>query len=135
MSPIDIIRAWKDEEYRATLSEGELAQLPENPAGLIELTDIDHLELADNQIAGVAGGEDLKVRPTPPIAVSMWKCYGSFYKCGGGGGSAYDACPSVLITACGGGGSAVDACPSALGCTYVGCSPQTADSCGIVACL
>ena len=39
MSKIDIIRAWKDEEYRNTLSPEELALLPTNPAGIVELTD------------------------------------------------------------------------------------------------
>ncbi|HEY9634723.1 MAG TPA: mersacidin/lichenicidin family type 2 lantibiotic [Coleofasciculaceae cyanobacterium] len=39
MSNEHIIRAWKDAEYRMSLSEEERAQLPENPAGLIELTD------------------------------------------------------------------------------------------------
>src|SRR5919199_996646 len=95
MSHIDIIRAWKDEEYRASLSEAELAQLPENPAGLIEIADIDHMELADTAMAVGADGADLRLRPTPPIGVSFWKCYGSFYRCGGGG-SAVDACPSAL---------------------------------------
>ncbi|MDF5720225.1 MAG: mersacidin/lichenicidin family type 2 lantibiotic [Rhizonema sp. PD37] len=38
---IDIVRAWKDEEYRNSLSDTKLAQLPQNPAGLIELTDFD----------------------------------------------------------------------------------------------
>jgi mersacidin/lichenicidin family type 2 lantibiotic len=37
MSNQDIIRAWKDEEYRQSLSEAERALLPEHPAGLIEL--------------------------------------------------------------------------------------------------
>ncbi|MGK7953903.1 MAG: mersacidin/lichenicidin family type 2 lantibiotic [Crocosphaera sp.] len=41
MSNIDIIRAWKDEEYRNSLSDSEKAQLPENPAGAIELDDED----------------------------------------------------------------------------------------------
>ncbi|MCY7382914.1 MAG: mersacidin/lichenicidin family type 2 lantibiotic [Microcoleus sp. CAN_BIN18] len=41
MSNIDIIRAWKDEDYRDSLTDEEKAQLPENPAGLIELTDED----------------------------------------------------------------------------------------------
>ncbi len=41
LSPDQIIRAWTDAEYRATLSPGELAQLPDHPAGLIELTDDD----------------------------------------------------------------------------------------------
>ncbi|WP_017747623.1 mersacidin/lichenicidin family type 2 lantibiotic [Scytonema hofmannii] len=39
MSNIDIIRAWKDEEYRNSLSEEQLSQLPENPAGMVELSD------------------------------------------------------------------------------------------------
>jgi mersacidin/lichenicidin family type 2 lantibiotic len=39
MSNIDIIRAWKDEEYRNSLSEEQRSQLPENPAGMVELSD------------------------------------------------------------------------------------------------
>jgi mersacidin/lichenicidin family type 2 lantibiotic len=35
----DIVRAWKDADFRAELSVEELALLPGNPAGLIELTD------------------------------------------------------------------------------------------------
>ncbi len=41
MSKMDIVRAWKDEAYRQTLSEEELRSLPENPAGEIELNDSD----------------------------------------------------------------------------------------------
>lgn len=39
MSTDKIIRAWKDEEYRSSLSETELAALPTSPAGTIELSD------------------------------------------------------------------------------------------------
>ena len=39
MSKIDIIRSWKDESYRQSLSEDERALLPENPAGPMELSD------------------------------------------------------------------------------------------------
>ena len=39
MSRVNVIRAWKDEEYRLSLTEAERAALPENPAGLIELTE------------------------------------------------------------------------------------------------
>ncbi|HEX7331903.1 MAG TPA: mersacidin/lichenicidin family type 2 lantibiotic [Pyrinomonadaceae bacterium] len=46
MSKIDIIRAWKDEEYRSTLSEAQRAELPNNPAGLIELSESDLREAA-----------------------------------------------------------------------------------------
>lgn len=45
MSKQDIIRAWKDEEYRNSLSEAQRAELPDNPAGAIELPD-DELENA-----------------------------------------------------------------------------------------
>jgi mersacidin/lichenicidin family type 2 lantibiotic len=36
---IDVVRAWKDELYRQSLSEAELATLPENPIGEYELSD------------------------------------------------------------------------------------------------
>ncbi len=39
MSKVDIVRAWKDEEYRVGLTEAERALLPAHPAGLIELDD------------------------------------------------------------------------------------------------
>ncbi len=48
MSTVDIIRAWKDEEYRNSLSKEQRAQLPEHPAGLIELEDA--------ELEAVAGG-------------------------------------------------------------------------------
>ena len=38
MSIEKIIRAWKDEDFRASLSAAERALLPEHPAGLIDLT-------------------------------------------------------------------------------------------------
>jgi mersacidin/lichenicidin family type 2 lantibiotic len=41
MSKLDVIRAWKDEEYRLSLDETERTLLPANPAGLVELTDAD----------------------------------------------------------------------------------------------
>ncbi len=41
MSQVDVIRAWKDADFRAGLSEAEKAQLPANPAGLVELSDAD----------------------------------------------------------------------------------------------
>jgi mersacidin/lichenicidin family type 2 lantibiotic len=55
MSHRKTIRAWKDPEYRATLSPEELALVPSNPAGLIDLTDA--------ELGEVTGG----AAPTPPI--------------------------------------------------------------------
>jgi len=51
-----IIRAWKDPEFRASMSEEEKSQLPENPAGAIELTD-DELDMA-------TGGQQYAYRPS-----------------------------------------------------------------------
>ncbi len=48
MTKLDVIRAWKDEEYRESLSEEERKLLPEHPAGM--------LELGDAELEGVAGG-------------------------------------------------------------------------------
>lgn len=45
---VDVARAWKDPEYRKTLTPDELASLPPNPAGPAQLT--------DEQLDGVAGG-------------------------------------------------------------------------------
>jgi len=53
---MDIIRAWKDEGYRNSLSESERAALPENPAGLIALT--------DEELGAVAGGRINETRYT-----------------------------------------------------------------------
>ncbi|HZO72305.1 MAG TPA: mersacidin/lichenicidin family type 2 lantibiotic [Ktedonobacteraceae bacterium] len=50
MSELDVIRAWKDRAYRNSLSADELAQLPEHPAGAIELTD-DELTRVDGAAA------------------------------------------------------------------------------------
>jgi mersacidin/lichenicidin family type 2 lantibiotic len=39
MAKFDVVRAWKDEVYRAGLSPEQRAALPANPAGAIELQD------------------------------------------------------------------------------------------------
>ncbi len=48
MLPNEIVRGWKDEEHRMKLSETAQSSLPDNPAGLITLT--------DEEIAGIEGG-------------------------------------------------------------------------------
>ena len=41
MTKENIVRAWRDPEYRNNLSETERASLPDHPAGWIELADTD----------------------------------------------------------------------------------------------
>ena len=53
MAHEDIVKAWKDEEYRLSLSDEARTQLPLHPAGMLELTD----EALDDLIAN--GGQPL----------------------------------------------------------------------------
>jgi mersacidin/lichenicidin family type 2 lantibiotic len=50
----DMIRAWKDEEYKQSLSQEEQAGLPESPAGEVELSEAE-LELVSGT-GGYGGG-------------------------------------------------------------------------------
>ncbi len=56
MSNENIIRAWKDENFRNSLSEQERALLPENPAGMSELSDEALKTIAGGLRAGGGGG-------------------------------------------------------------------------------
>ena len=49
---MNIIRAWKDEEYRMSLSDEERSLLPDNPAGPMELSDAE----LDSIVGGGGGG-------------------------------------------------------------------------------
>ncbi len=55
MGNLDVIRAWKDEEYRLSLSEEERAQLPPHPAGMVQLDEA--------QLGAVAGGGGHNTHP------------------------------------------------------------------------
>jgi mersacidin/lichenicidin family type 2 lantibiotic len=48
-----IARAWKDAEYRESLSAEERASLPNNPAGLVDLTDAELESVRGAEINGV----------------------------------------------------------------------------------
>jgi mersacidin/lichenicidin family type 2 lantibiotic len=48
MTKDQIIRAWKDEEFRLSLSETELGTLPEHPAGMIQVSE-DEMQIAGGQ--------------------------------------------------------------------------------------
>ena len=75
-----IIKAWKSEQYRHTLSNSERGALPEHPAGIIELD--------DQFLGGVSGAEEGKTWSLGcAVAVSV------------------AACVSVLVGTCSPGGS------------------------------
>ena len=61
-----IVRAWKDVEYRESLSATELTDLPENPAGLLELT--------DSELQRVVGGIGSRTMGETPFAEVFRPC-------------------------------------------------------------
>ena len=74
---VDVIRAWKDPAYRATLSNEDRSALPDNPAGAMDVSDAElgHIE-GGFQFARYAAVNALAVAQFNPSAV--------------------DACPSSL---------------------------------------
>lgn len=64
MKKVDIALAWKDEAYRLSLSSEELAMVPANPAGMVELSDVE----LDMVVGGADGGS------TPEISLAVSSC-------------------------------------------------------------
>jgi mersacidin/lichenicidin family type 2 lantibiotic len=48
----EIIRAWKDKNFRDNLSDEQRAQLPANPAGLVEIGDEQLLQVTGARASG-----------------------------------------------------------------------------------
>ena len=48
---VDVIRAWKDPSFLASLSEAERSLVPAHPSGLVEMTD-DELKEASGMRSG-----------------------------------------------------------------------------------
>ena len=60
------IRAWKDESFRLTLNDVELALLPNSPTGTIELADAD--------LGDAAGGEGEAGITDTSVCGTSWYC-------------------------------------------------------------
>jgi mersacidin/lichenicidin family type 2 lantibiotic len=41
MTNVEIVRAWKDEDYRLSLSDAQRASLAANPVGMVDLSDLE----------------------------------------------------------------------------------------------
>jgi mersacidin/lichenicidin family type 2 lantibiotic len=54
MSNIDIIRAWKDAEYRNSLTQEQREALPENPAGIVDLSSAELSKVTGGLGSGVS---------------------------------------------------------------------------------
>ena len=58
MSYVNVIRAWKDEAYRRSLSDAERAQLPPSPVDFAALTEEDLDVIAGGRYAYTRIGEE-----------------------------------------------------------------------------
>ena len=54
MPATEIVRAWKDEEYRDTLTVEQRAEVPEHPSGIIEFGEP---QLEDESLFGPEAGK------------------------------------------------------------------------------
>ena len=72
MNNVNMIRAWKDAEYRASLSAEELAALPANPAGMVELP--------EDEMANVSGGLSYFTGTCGRVCQVLTPQYGCDYK-------------------------------------------------------
>jgi mersacidin/lichenicidin family type 2 lantibiotic len=100
MNRLDIVRFWKDEAYRQSLSEAERAALPENPAGLVEI---------DGACLQLAGGGTRRKEAGPSARPS--DCAQNTLLCA----TMRPLCRVVTRTPCGPG-------PGTLYCTKVACT-------------
>lgn len=75
MSKIDVVRAWKDPAYRRSLTQEQLASLPEHPAGVVTLT--------DEQLATASGAKLVPIFQTTAITCTQ-HTFGNWKGCGCG---------------------------------------------------
>ena len=75
MEKIDIIRAWKDEEYRNSLTDEQKASAPANPAGMMQLTDA--------ELTAAAGGTEATIAlERTGAGLTMGCCSSVIHECG-----------------------------------------------------
>ena len=80
MNGVDIVRAWKDEAYRSSLTDAERGALPENPAGLVELNDPElQGSLGGNAALAALGSGVGAITYRPCPRVTRRRCTRTYY--------------------------------------------------------
>jgi mersacidin/lichenicidin family type 2 lantibiotic len=64
MNTDQIVKSWKDEDYMSTLGAAEQALLPENPVGL--------MELSDEELLGINGATPINLTTVIEITIIIW---------------------------------------------------------------
>jgi mersacidin/lichenicidin family type 2 lantibiotic len=72
LSTADIIRAWKDPDYRASLSDAERTALPPSPVGTVDLSEAEALGILGGT-ATVHKAQGLGLANQGEIAGTSWK--------------------------------------------------------------
>jgi mersacidin/lichenicidin family type 2 lantibiotic len=68
MKKVDVVRAWRDAEYRSTLDADVRNSLPASPAGIVDINDD-----ALRSITGGCGNTNCSCGP-PPVTSLAFSC-------------------------------------------------------------
>jgi mersacidin/lichenicidin family type 2 lantibiotic len=68
INKLDVVRAWKDEEYFNSLTEEQRSQLPANPAGMIDVSDEDMESVIGGGSCWCCGGAISNFFTNPVVA-------------------------------------------------------------------
>jgi mersacidin/lichenicidin family type 2 lantibiotic len=71
---IDVVRAWRDEDYRNSLSVEEKATLPEHPAGEVELADVSLRSIAGGCSSNPGGITNAGYQPLMDVMEGQFVC-------------------------------------------------------------
>ena len=112
MNRLDIVRAWKDEEYRNSLTEAQRAALPQNPAGVSEMN-VSGIERAagganlgrstQTRVCNVSPNRSLMVRACPktyPLVCRLTVANCPKFTVIGCPKITIVSCPRITATAC-----------------------------------
>src|SRR5262245_61245930 len=80
MNGVDIVRAWKDEAYRTSLTDAQRSTLPESPVGLVEVNapELEGWAGANSVLAALGSGAGTRTyRPCPTI--TPMRCTRSYH--------------------------------------------------------
>lgn len=75
MTHVDVVRAWKSDAYRDSLTEDQLAMLPAHPAGIAELSEAELMD-ANGGLSPAAAAYSFLASAAVSVAASFAGCTG-----------------------------------------------------------
>ena len=80
MNGVDVVRAWKDEAYRTSLTDAQQSTLPQSPAGLVELNapELEGCASGNSVLPALESGGSIRTyRPCPTL--TPMRCTRSYH--------------------------------------------------------